>query len=100
MGMNNRVVDKPSEAVEDGQCPGNSTGFEKVKNIIADKLHDLAEASGEITADQDGQSGVAQYGKQASEWLDESPNTFGNSITSRQRPESGNTSAGARGAAS
>ena len=66
MGMNNRVVDKPPKPTEDFQSPGKWTGFEKVKNIIAEKLHNVAEAQGEKTAEQDGQSGLAEYGKQAS----------------------------------
>jgi ElaB/YqjD/DUF883 family membrane-anchored ribosome-binding protein len=47
-------------------------GFEKLKNIIADKIHDVAKSMGEKTADSDTHSGMAQYGNQASEWLDQS----------------------------
>jgi ElaB/YqjD/DUF883 family membrane-anchored ribosome-binding protein len=72
MGMNNRVIDKPRKPAEDRQDPGNSTGFEKVKNIIAEKLHKVAEVPGEKAADQDEQFDLAQYGKQASEWLEKS----------------------------
>ena len=72
MGINNRVVDKTEETAAEFQGSGKSTGFENVKNIIADKLHNVAEALGEKAADQDAQSGIAQYGKQASEWLDQS----------------------------
>ena len=72
MGINNRVVDKTGETAAEFQGSGKSTGFENVKNIIADKLHNVAEALGEKAADQDAQSGIAQYGKQASEWLDQS----------------------------
>ncbi|GAK56209.1 hypothetical protein U27_03171 [Candidatus Vecturithrix granuli] len=43
-----------------------------VKNVIADTLHSVAEGLGEKAADQDAQSGMAQYGKHASEWLDHS----------------------------
>jgi ElaB/YqjD/DUF883 family membrane-anchored ribosome-binding protein len=43
-----------------------------VKNIIADKVRNVAEALGEKAADQDAKSDIAQYGKQASEWLDQS----------------------------
>lgn len=72
MGINNGVVDKIAEAAAEFQGSGKSAGFENFKNSIADKLHDVAEALGEKAADQDEQSGTAQYGKQASEWLDQS----------------------------
>lgn len=72
MGTNNRVADQPPKPAENYQSPGKPAGFEKIQNIIADKLHNVAEAASEKTADQDGQSGLAQYGKQASEWLEES----------------------------
>jgi len=71
MGMNNRVDDKARKTAEDCQSPGNSAGFEKVKIIIAGKLHNVAEAPGEKSADQGGQPDLAQFGKQASEWLEE-----------------------------
>ncbi len=51
---------------------GKSTGFENVKNIIADKLHRAAEVIGEDAESHDGQSHRAQYEKHASEWLDHS----------------------------
>ena len=72
MGTNNRVVDKTGETAAEFQGAGKSTGFENVKNIIADKVQNVAEALGEKAADQDAQSGIAHYGKQASEWLDQS----------------------------
>ena len=72
MGMNNRVVYKTRKTAKECQCPDKSTGFEKVKNIIADKLRNSVEAPGEIAAVQDTQSGVARHGNQASEWLDQS----------------------------
>jgi ElaB/YqjD/DUF883 family membrane-anchored ribosome-binding protein len=72
MGMNNRVVDETGETTAELQGSDKSTGFENVKNTIADKLHDVAEALGEKAADRDAQSGIAQFGKQASEWLDQS----------------------------
>jgi ElaB/YqjD/DUF883 family membrane-anchored ribosome-binding protein len=72
MGMDNSVVDKAGESAAGCQGSGKSTGFENVKNIIADKMHNVAEALGEKATDQDAQSGKAQYGKQASEWLDQS----------------------------
>ena len=72
MGINNRVDDETGETAAESQGSGKSTGFENVKNIIADKLHTVAEALGEKAADQDAQSSIAQYEKQASEWLDQS----------------------------
>ena len=72
MGIDNRVADNTGEAQAEHQSAGRSTGFENVKSIIADKVHSVAEAIGERAADQDAQSGIAQYGKQASEWLDQS----------------------------
>ena len=72
MGINNRVVDKTGETAAEIQGSGKSTGFENVKNIIADKLHNVAEALGDKAADEAAESGMSQYGKQASEWLDQS----------------------------
>ena len=72
MGISNSTVDKTGETPAEFQASDKSTGFENVKNIIADKLHDVAEVLGKKTADQDTQSGIAQCGKQASEWLDQS----------------------------
>jgi ElaB/YqjD/DUF883 family membrane-anchored ribosome-binding protein len=72
MGINNRVVAKSGKTAAESQSSGKSTGLENVKNIIADKVHNVAEALGEKAAHQDAQSGIAQYGKQASEWLDQS----------------------------
>jgi ElaB/YqjD/DUF883 family membrane-anchored ribosome-binding protein len=72
MGISNRVVDKTEETAAESQGSGNSTGFENVKNAVADKLHNIAEVLGSKAADQDAQSGLAQYGKQGSEWLDQS----------------------------
>jgi ElaB/YqjD/DUF883 family membrane-anchored ribosome-binding protein len=72
MGIDNRVVDNTGETAAELQSAGKSTGFENVKSIIADKVHSVAEAIGERAADQEAQSGIAQYGKQASEWLDQS----------------------------
>lgn len=72
MGTNNLEGDKPQETAAEFQGSGKSTGFETVKNVIADKLHGVAEGLGENGADQGGESGMAKYGKQASEWLDHS----------------------------
>jgi len=72
MGINNSVVDRTGETRAEFQGSGKSTGFENVKNSIADTLHDAAKGLGEKAARQDAQSGMARYGKQASEWLDQS----------------------------
>jgi ElaB/YqjD/DUF883 family membrane-anchored ribosome-binding protein len=70
MGTNNRIVDEKGKTAAEFQ--GKSTDCENVENIIGDKLHNVPGDSGEKTADQDAQSGIAQYGRQASEWLDQS----------------------------
>jgi ElaB/YqjD/DUF883 family membrane-anchored ribosome-binding protein len=72
MGINNLEVDKTEETAAEFQGSGKPTGFESVKNIIADKLHSVAEGLGENGADLDGEPGMAKYRKQASEWLDHS----------------------------
>src|ERR1035437_3982619 len=72
MGTNNMENDKKKETAAEFQNSGKSTGFEKFKNIVADKLHCVAEGLGENGADQDSESGMAKYGKQASELLDHS----------------------------
>ena len=100
MEINNSTVDKTGETAAELQGSGESTGFENVKNIIADKMHYVAGVLSEKAADQDAQSGIAQYGKQASGGWTNQPSTFGNSTMSRQMPRSENTSGRARGAAS
>ena len=72
MCINNRVVDKFGKTAAESQSSGKSAGLENVKNIIADKLHNAAEALGEKAADHEAQCGIAHYGKHASEWLDHS----------------------------
>jgi ElaB/YqjD/DUF883 family membrane-anchored ribosome-binding protein len=72
MGIKISTVDKAGETAPELRGSEKSTGFENVKNIIADKLHNVAEALGEKAADQDAPCGIAQYGKQTSEWLDQS----------------------------
>jgi ElaB/YqjD/DUF883 family membrane-anchored ribosome-binding protein len=72
MGISNMTTDKTAETAAEFQGPDKSTGFENVKNIIADKLHNIAETIDAKAADQNAQCGMAQYGKQASEWLDQS----------------------------
>ncbi|SMP73578.1 DUF883 C-terminal domain-containing protein [Desulfonatronum lacustre] len=51
---------------------GRSHGFENVKNSIADQLETIAEMLDEKSTGQDAQSGTAQYGKQASKFLEKS----------------------------
>ena len=72
MGISNMTTDKTAETAAGFQGPDKSTGFENVKNIIADKLHNVAETIDAKAADQGAQCGMARYGKQASEWLDQS----------------------------
>jgi len=72
METNNLEFDKTEVTEAEFQGLGKSTGFDKVKNIIAEKLHSAAERLGENAADQDGECGMEKYGKQASEWLDHS----------------------------
>jgi hypothetical protein len=49
-----------------------SSGFENIKNIVADKLHSAAGTLSDKTASQDMDPNIASYGNQASEWLDQS----------------------------
>jgi len=63
---------KTSETLTDSQYPDSSGGFENFKTVIADKIHKVAEVLGDKARDQKAQSGMAQYGKKASEWLDQS----------------------------
>jgi ElaB/YqjD/DUF883 family membrane-anchored ribosome-binding protein len=49
-----------------------SNGFENVKNSIADTLHTAADALGAKSSEKDTQPGLAKFGKQASERLDQS----------------------------
>ena len=72
METDNRIGDQAGDSAAEFQGSGKSTGFENVRNIIADKLRNVAEALGEKASDQDAQSGIGQYEKQASEWLDQS----------------------------
>lgn len=72
METNSEEIGTAEDTTAAFQDSGTSTRFENVKNIIADKLHCMAEGLGENGADQDGESGTAKYGRQASEWLDHS----------------------------
>jgi ElaB/YqjD/DUF883 family membrane-anchored ribosome-binding protein len=66
------AVDEMGKTITDQQCSCKSTGFEKVKNSIAETLHNAADALGIKAAENDSQCGLAQFGKQASERLDQS----------------------------
>ena len=101
MEINNRAVDKTGKTAAESQGSDKSTGFENVKNTIADKLHNVAEALNEKAADPDAQCGIAQYGKAGIRggWTNQ-PSTFGNSTMSRLMPGCENTSGRARDAAS
>ena len=72
MEPNNLEIGKTYNTAAKYQGSDKSTGFGNVKNIIADKLHSVAEGLSENGADLDGERGIAKYGKQASEWLEHS----------------------------
>lgn len=72
MRSSNLGMDHTAETVAGFRNPEKSTGFERMKHGIADTLQRVAEGLGETAADQDAQSGLAQYGKHAAEWLDHS----------------------------
>lgn len=72
MESNKCAVDEARKAITEHQCSCKSTSFENVKNSIADTLHNAADALGAKAAEKDSQSGLAQFGKQASERLDQS----------------------------
>jgi ElaB/YqjD/DUF883 family membrane-anchored ribosome-binding protein len=60
------------ETAARSQASGKPSGFEKVKNHIADRLQDAANVLAEKAENQEAKSGMTEYGKQASEWLDQS----------------------------
>jgi ElaB/YqjD/DUF883 family membrane-anchored ribosome-binding protein len=72
METNDGAIEKTEETAKDFQGTGMATGFENVKNRIADKLQSVAKELGEKAADPEGKSGMAQHGKRASEWMDHS----------------------------
>ena len=72
MESNRCAVDETGKTVTEHQCACKSTGFENVKNSIADTLHNAADALGAKAAEKDSQCGLAQFGRQASERLDQS----------------------------
>jgi ElaB/YqjD/DUF883 family membrane-anchored ribosome-binding protein len=51
---------------------GSVSNLEEVKNIIAKKLHDVAEELSEKAESRDLQPLIGDYGKQAAHWLDQS----------------------------
>ena len=71
METNNWKGYESGQTAPDFQSPGKSTGFDNVKNSIADKLHGAAKDMGEKAARHDARSGMAHYAQQASEWLDQ-----------------------------
>jgi ElaB/YqjD/DUF883 family membrane-anchored ribosome-binding protein len=72
MEISNSTVDNTGETAAESQDSDKSVGFENVKSFIADKLHAVAGVLNEKEEGQDAQSGISPYGKQASEWLDQS----------------------------
>ncbi len=74
MKINDETVDETGETAGH-QDSGKPSGFENIKNNIADKLHNVADALNEKVSNaaiQDEQSQVVQYEKLASEWLEHS----------------------------
>ena len=72
MESNKCAVDETGKSITGQQGSCTSTGFENVKNSIAETLHNAADTLGIKAAEKDSQSGLAQFGKQASERLDQS----------------------------
>jgi ElaB/YqjD/DUF883 family membrane-anchored ribosome-binding protein len=72
MGIDNWPVDKTGEAAAGIPGSSKSNGFKHAKNMIADTMHNVAGALAEKAANREAASGMARYGKQASEWMDQS----------------------------
>ena len=72
MAIDNWAVDRTGGTAAEFQGSGKSSGFQNAKNMIADTLHHAAEALAEKAAKREAPSGIARYGKQASEWMDQS----------------------------
>jgi ElaB/YqjD/DUF883 family membrane-anchored ribosome-binding protein len=72
MEANPKTVDETQESAGPFDATGKLSGFEHVKNRIADKLHHMAQTISVKAADPSVQPDVAAYEKQASEWLDHS----------------------------
>ena len=60
MGMNNWAVDKTGDTAAELKCSTRATGFRNAKNIVADKLHDVAEALAGKAENQGASSGIAR----------------------------------------
>jgi ElaB/YqjD/DUF883 family membrane-anchored ribosome-binding protein len=72
MDTNPKTVDETQETATQFNGSGKSSGFENVKNRIADKLYHIAQTLSEKAADPDTQTDVAACEKHASDWLDHS----------------------------
>ncbi len=71
MEINNQSGGTTGDHPAESQGKGESAGFGKVNDIIADTLHTVAEVIGEKAAEQDVQSDIGRYGEQVSAWLDQ-----------------------------
>ncbi|MGK2906320.1 MAG: hypothetical protein ACSLFH_08260 [Desulfuromonadales bacterium] len=72
MGINDWEEVKTEESSPDCQGRRMSDGFDKVKSVVADRIHKVAEGLREKAAEQDARSGAAHYRNQASELLEQS----------------------------
>jgi ElaB/YqjD/DUF883 family membrane-anchored ribosome-binding protein len=72
MGIDNWAVDRTGDTAAEFPGLGKSNGFKNAKNMISDTLHHVAEALAEKASNREAPSGIARYGKQASEWMDQS----------------------------
>ena len=72
MGKSDWTAEKAIKPAVEVQGTETSDYLYKAKTVIADKLQHVAAAINEKAADRDPQCGLARYGKQASEWLDQS----------------------------
>jgi ElaB/YqjD/DUF883 family membrane-anchored ribosome-binding protein len=72
MGKAHREGDKMEETAAASQGSGKCAGFEKFKNIIADKIHEAAKSLKEKATASEAPSGEPRYESHASEWLDRS----------------------------
>ena len=72
MARHDSVGERTGDTTAEFQGSGKATGVENVTNSMAETLQEAAKGLGEKAAEQDAHSGIAQYGKQASDWLDQS----------------------------
>jgi ElaB/YqjD/DUF883 family membrane-anchored ribosome-binding protein len=72
MRSSNWGMDHTADTAAGFRNPETSTGFERMRHGLADTLQRVADGLGDTAAAQDAQSGLAQYGKHASKWLDHS----------------------------